>query len=172
MKKSLIWYKLTSRVTPGHVANHESDQEIEPTINGVKRLFCFPRNRFDADQTAIETISDIQLNNFNIVIDSEDFYPQNVQSDEEAYQLISECFNMGGKDKNTGSILDFQKFRTLNRFYAFDLSRQKVFESDPRKAQSIRFRGTPSANCSILFFLSQEKKTTIDFIDPSNTVTV
>ena len=171
-KKSLIWYKLTNRVTRDHTRNDESDQEIEPSINGVKKLYCFARARFDANQEGIETISNIQLKNFNIVIDSEDFYSQNVQSDEEAYQLVSECFNMGGKDKNTGAILDFSKFRSLNRFYACDLSGQKVFESDPRKAQSIRFRGTPSVDCGIIFFLSQEKKTTIDFTDPAHTVTI
>ena len=79
---------------------------------------------------------------------------------------------MGGKDANTGSLLDYKIFLTQNTFYVFDLSRQKIFQSDPRKSQSIRFRCTPSANCQLLCMLAQEKETTIDFINPLNTKTV
>jgi hypothetical protein len=79
---------------------------------------------------------------------------------------------MQGKDPNTGALLSYSNFRNVNRYYVFDLSRQRVFESDPRKAQSIRFKGTINQASHLLFFLAQEKKTSIDFKNPYNTSTV
>ena len=113
----------------------------------------------------------ILLSHLKIVIDSEDFYSEDINNDEEAYEILSENFNMGGKDLNTGALLDFKIFKTQNKFYVFDLSRQKVFEGNPRKSQSIRFRCTPSAACRLKFFVAQEKTTTIDFAKPENTKT-
>ena len=106
------------------------------------------------------------------MIDSEDFYPQDITTDEELYQLTSELFNMQGRDPNTGALLSFSNFKNVNRYYCFDLSRQKVFESDARKAQSIRVKGTVNQESHLLFFLAQEKTTSIDMKNPYNTTTV
>ena len=171
-KKTFAWSRLTNRSVQGLQANIESSHEIEPSIDGARKLYVCPKTNFDFNQGAVDLHTTIKLRNFNIIIDSEDFYPQSIQNDEEAYELISENFNMGGKDPNTGCILDYKIFKTQNSFYVFDLSRQKVFQSDPRKSQSIRFRCTPSANCQLLFILAQEKETTIDFVNPLNTKTV
>ena len=171
-KKSLQWYRFTTRSVDGLTADIEKSHEIEPTIDGVRKLFIIPRTDFNFSQTAVDLFTTIKLTKFNIVIDSEDFYLQDILNDEEAYELIAENLNMQGKDLNTGSLLDFRLWKTQNSFYVFDLSRQKVFELDPRKSQSIRFRGIPSADCSLMFFLAQEKETTFDFVSPMNTKTV
>ena len=76
------------------------------------------------------------------------------------------------KDILAGAMLNFVDFRDVHRYYAFDLSRQTVFESDPRKSQSIRFRGQLGANSRLLVFLAQEKQTAFDFTNPENTITV
>ena len=85
------------------------------------------------------------------------------------YELIAENFNIGGKDPNTGALLDCRMFKNQNKFYVFDLSRQKEFEGNTRKDQSVRFRCTPDAACRLKFFAAQEKTTTIDFAKSGNT---
>ena len=170
MKKSFTWLKLVYRDLGNK--NGAQDLEIEPSIDGIRKLYCvaIPVARWNS-QEHIESTSNTAVTAINIVIDSEDFYPQEIQNDIEAYDLTSECFNMGGKDQNTGAILSFSDFLTVHRYYIFDLSRQKIFASDPRKSQSIRFRGTLSANSRLFCFLAQEKKTTFDFKNASNTST-
>lgn len=170
MKKVLVWNKLICRDF-GNL-NGAQDREIEPSIDGVHKLYCaaIPAARWDS-QELIESTSNTSITGINIVIDSEDFFAADIQNDVEAYQLVSENFNMGGKDYNTGAMLNFSDFLNVHRYYVFDLSRQKIFESDPRKSQSIRFKGTLSANSRFLVFLAQEKQTTFDFANPSNTKT-
>ena len=45
---------------------------------------------------------------------SEDHYSEDINHDEEAYEIIIENFNMGGKDSNTGALLDFKMVKTQN----------------------------------------------------------
>jgi hypothetical protein len=169
--KELVWNRLTNRIY--RTENNAINKEIEPSINGIRKLYfvAVPVAKW-GNQNHTESTSNTTLTNCNIVIDSEDFYPQDILTDEELYQLTSELFNMQGKDPNTGALLSFSNFKNVNRYYCFDLSRQKVFESDPRKAQSIRFKGTINQQSHLLFFLAQEKRTSIDMKNPYNTSTV
>ena len=171
VKKDLVWNKLVLRDFGAQ--NGAQDREIAPSIDGVRKLYCVavPAARWES-QEHIESTSDTTITGLNIIIDSEDIFASDVSDSELAYQLVSENFNMGGKDYNTGAMLNYKDFSTVHRYYVFDLSRQKVFESDPRKSQSIRFRGTLSANSRFIVFLAQEKRTTFDFVDPSNTKTI
>jgi hypothetical protein len=131
------------------------------------------------NQTHSDTTSNIQIRDINITIDSEDFYAQNIRNDHEAYDMLQECFNMGGTNFNTGSLIAFPEFKNVYRLYAFDLSRQKIFEIDPRKSQAIRLRGEVmpthgdnNARCRLIVVLAQERVTKINMTDPSKTLTV
>lgn len=173
LKKKVIWNRMNNITLPNElVADAESSHQIEPSVDGLRKLYVIPRTNFNYNQLTVDLHTAIELRNINIVIDSEDFYQQNIKTQEEAYELVSENFNNGGKDFNTGSLLDYTIFLKQNRFYVFDLSRQRVFESNPRKSQSVRFRCTPSANCRLKFFIAQEKETIIDFVNPLNTKTI
>jgi hypothetical protein len=79
---------------------------------------------------------------------------------------------MGGMDFNTGSLISFVEFRHIYKLYAFDLSRQDIFESDPKKSQSIRLRCNIANNSKLIVVLSQEKTTQICMNDPSKTRTI
>ena len=172
MTKSLVWNRLHDRVGPAAV-NGRQDIQLEASLDGVRKLYCVavPTARWD-NQEHIESTSDTKLTAINIVLDSEDLYPQDIQNDIEAYELVAENFSMGGRDPTTGAVLDYNDWLSTHRYYVFDLSRQKVFESDPMKAQTIRFRGTLSANSRLLFFIAKEKVTTFDFTNPSATKTI
>ena len=170
--RELVWDKFVYPEASPRSAG-ALDISVATSAVAAKKLLCLavPNARWDSQQH-IETTSDSHFTNLNIVIDSEEFYPQDIAGSPEAYELLVENFNMGGKDPNTGSQLSYSDWLTNHRYYVFDLSRQKVFERDPRKAQTIRFRGTLSADSRVLFFLTQEKVTTFDFADPHNTKTI
>ena len=171
-KRALIWRKFIKQDSPGEIdRNTKSSIEVEPGLDAVLKLYVIHRENFNFDQTTVDLHSTITPKNINIVIDSEDFNSEDINNDEEAYKLIAENFNMGGKDLNTGALLDFRMFKNQNNFYVFDLSRQKVLEGNPRKCQSIQFRCKPSTECHLKFFVAHEKTRAIDFAKPENTKT-
>ena len=88
-------------------------------------MYVIPRINFYFDRTTVDLHFTISLSNTNIVIDSEDFYSEDINDDEEAYKLIAENFNMGRKDLNTGALLDYSMFKNDNKFYLFDFDHYK-----------------------------------------------
>lgn len=152
-------------------ANTQFEILLGTNLVGVKKLFFMVHGNVN-NQLFVQTGSNISIRNFNVEIDSKDFYNMNVQTDHEAYRIVSENFNNRGQDLNTGSLLDYIYWRKFSRLYVIDLSRQEIFESDPNTVQTIRLRGTPDAAGQLLVILSKNKTTRIDFSDPQNTKTV
>ena len=170
--KEITWDRLNVNVIDVEI-DGPFDRQITPSLPGVKKMYVMavPAARWN-NQTHSDTTSDIQIRDINITIDSEDFYAQNIRNDHEAYDMLQECFNMGGTNYNTGSLISFPEFKNIYRLYAFDLSRQKIFEIDPRKSQAIRLRGDTSGGCRVVVVLAQERVTKINMSDPSKTLTV
>ena len=152
-------------------ANQQFDVLLGTNLPGVQKLLFMVHAHVN-DQEYVQTASDISITNFNVQIDSKDLYNMLVSTDQEAYELVTQNFNAGGKDYNTGSLLPYTDWKSTYRLYALDLSRQEVFEGDPNKVQQIRLRGTASANGTLLIILMKNKKTHIDFANPQNTKTV
>ena len=155
------------------VANTLSGQvnyEVASSVYGLNRLYvmAIPEGNWNK-QTHVETFINTTLDNVNIDIDGEQFYPQNISDDELAYELVKECFNNGGIDNDKGTCLTYLEWKMCYKIYAFDLSRQKVLESDPRKAQSLRFRCTlPAGNYKVIFIVCLSKQTKLDFCNTFN----
>jgi hypothetical protein len=170
--KEITWDRLNVHILDG-VIRGEFDRLITPSLPGVKKMYVMavPVDRWNR-QTQSETTSGSQIRDVNITIDSEDCYAQNIRTNHESYNMLQECFNMGGTDYNTGALISFPQFKNVYRLYAFDLSRQKIFESDPRKSQAIRLRGDVGGNHRVVVVLAQERVTKINMIDPSKTLTV
>ena len=170
--KEITWDRLNVNVIDDAI-NGPFDRQITPSLPGVKRMYVMavPTDNWN-NQTHSDTNSNIQIRDINITIDSEDFYSQNIRTNHEAYNMLQECFSMGGTNYHTGSLIAFPEFKNVYRLYVFDLSRQKIFESDPKKSQAIRLRGDTSGMCRLVVVLAQEKVTKINMLDPSKTLTV
>jgi hypothetical protein len=171
--KEITWDRLNITVSEDEV-NGPFDRQITPSLPGVKKMYVMavPIARWN-NQTHSDTTSNIRIRDINITIDSEDFYSQNIRNDHEAYDMLQECFNMGATSYNIGSLISFPEFKSIYRLYVFDLSRQKIFESDPKKSQAIRLRGDVRDNrCRLIVVLAQERVTKINMFDPSKTLTV
>ena len=138
---------------------------------GINKIIAVVLPNFN-DQEFNQTVSNIQINEFNIQINSKDYFNMNIRTDQEAYDLLVDCFNMEGEDVNTGSLLPITDWKARYRIYAVDLSRQEVFEGDPFAVQSLRLRGTPSAAGRLRVFMFKNKKTRIDYSHPENTRTI
>ena len=167
--KTLDWDELKvyeiANMTTGQV-----NYEISSAVYGIQRLYVLAIHEDNWNkQTNVETFINATLTNINVVLDGEQFYSQNINDDELAFELVKECFNNGGIDNDKGTCLTYLEWKTCYKIYAFDLSRQKVLETDPKKGQSLRFRcNLPAGNYQVLFIVSCNKRTVIDFCNTYN----
>ena len=135
--KELTWDHLDVHEMSGWTKGR-FDLEIAPSLNGVRKMYALaiPQASW-IDQEHVDTVTDTTIKNLNVVIDTQDYFAQDISNDYEAYKLLQECANMGGLDPNTGTLISFIEFKKVYKIYALDLSHQRVFESDPRKSQAI-----------------------------------
>ena len=153
------------------VANTPFNELLGTNLVGVNKIVAVVQPNFNS-QVHNQTVSNVIITDFNIEIDSKDYFNMNIRTDQEAYRIVVDNFNMAGQDRNTGSLLPISDWKANYRIYAVDLSRQEIFEADPYVAQQIRIHGTPSAAGRLRVFMFRNRKTQIDFSNPENTRTV
>ena len=74
-----------------------------------------------------QTTSNIVITDFYIEIDSKDYFNMNVRTNQGAYRVLVDNFNMAGSDINTGSLLLITDGNNHYRNYTIDLSNQELF---------------------------------------------
>ena len=92
----------------------------------------------------------VEIQDYNVLIDLQPFYDIPIKNKEEAYKTIVELFN---KDNyTTGISLDYEYFSKHYKLIAIDLSKQ----NSDFKNQLINFIGKLEQNATI-FFIIEEK---------------
>ena len=89
--------------------NNNLNYLIDPTFMNVNRLFVlsFPRNiiRDDRDSFSDYYVPNVEIKDFNVLIDGKTFFNLPVTNEEEAYENIMDMSN--NNDYTTGNLLDF-----------------------------------------------------------------
>ena len=93
-------------------------------------------------------VSNVKINNFNVLIDGKSFFDLPVKNEQEAYEKIVEVSN--NNDYTTGNLLDFVYLLKNYKLIAIDLSKQTKLK-DP---QQISFIDKLLATRGATFFLS------------------
>ena len=134
---------------------------IDPTFTNVNRLFVLWFTRNNADDN-IDSFSDyyvpnVEIKDFNVLIDEKSFFDLPVKIEEEAYEKTMDMSN--NNDYTTGNLLDFVYFKENYRLSAIDLSKQNRLKD----LQQINFVGKlDEPNGATMFFII-EKSTTFNF---------
>ena len=70
-----------------------------------------------------------------------------------------------GDDYTTGCLLDYSYFNNYYKMIAIDLSKQKVFDADPRAIQLINFTANldRDGNTTMFVVTEEAKETVLDF---------
>ena len=153
------------------VANTPFNELLGTNLSGVNKVVVIFHNNYGSQEHS-QTCSSISVTDFNIEIDSKDYFNINLRTHKEAYRILMDNFNIGGNDYNAGSHLAISDWLDRYKIYAVDLSRQEVFEAHPNVSQQIRIRGTLSATGALKVYLFKNKKTQIDFSNPEKTRTI
>ena len=167
-QRSIYWneYK-TKEIHEDTDANVFKYINLDPSFQGVNRLFVMAYNRVDGQPTRNGQrkyyLTRIDLNKYNVIIDGRNFYDNPIESDIEKYRELKKVMIGKGEDYTTGSLLDYNCFDKGYKLVAVDLSKQKELDADPRAIQQIEFKYMLGTNSTIYWVLEKSKETILEF---------
>ena len=135
--------------------NNNLNYLIDPTFANVNRLFVLSSAKNilgdKGDCFSYYYVPNVEIIDFNVLIDRTSFFDLPVKNEEEAYEKTRDMSNSNGY--TTGNLLDFAYFKENYRLIAIDLSRQTKLK-DP---QQINFIGKLSRRSGTTMFFVIEK---------------
>ena len=164
-KRVINWNKYLSK--PELLAqNPNLNHLVEPSFQGVNRFFVLAfeneDDRISDDEYYLPTV---EIKDYNIVIDAENFFDQPIKNNKITYDNISKIATGQGDDYTTGCLLDYQYFANTYKIIAVDLRKQQALDADPRAIQQINFTANldRAGNTRVYFILEEAKETILDF---------
>ena len=161
-KRTIKWNKYRSEMT-NQTKNNYLNYLTDPTFTKVIRLFVLSfENENDRTSFSQHYVTNVQIKDFNVLIDGKSFFDIPKKNNEEAYKQIIE---MGrNNDHTTGNLLDYEYFSKHYKLIAIDLSKQFELENSDLK-QKINFVGSLDRNEGATLFLSlkSQKKQLLNF---------
>ena len=164
-KRVINWNKYLSK--PELLAqNPNLNHLVEPSFQGVNRLFVLAFEN-DDDRTSDEEyyLPTVEIKDYNIVINGENFFDQPIKINKITYDNIRKIATSQGDDYTTGCLLDYPYFANTYKMIAVDLSKQQASDADPRAIQQIDFTANldRAENTRVYFILEEAKETILDF---------
>ena len=172
-QRSICWneYKTKELVIEDAGANNFKYISLDPSFQGVNRLFVMAYNKLDAandnqfnkNSKRVYYLQRNDLNKYNVIIDGRNFYDNPIESDIEKYRELKKVMIGKGEDYTTGSLLDFDYFKKHYKLVAVDLYKQKELDADPKAIQQIEFKYILPTNSTIYWVLEKSKETILEF---------
>ena len=164
-KRVINWNKYLSK--PELLAqNPNLNHLVEPSFQGVNRFFVLAfeneDDRISDDEYYLPTV---EIKDYNIVINAENFFDQPIKNNKITYDNISKIATGQGDDYTTGCLLHYQYFANTYKIIAVDLRKQQALNADPRAIQQINFAANldRAGNTRVYFILEEAKETILDF---------
>ena len=164
-KRVINWNKYLSK--PELLAqNPNLNHLVEPSLQGVHRLFVLAFEN-DDDRTSDDQyyLPTVEIKDYNIVINGENFFDQPIKNNKVTYDNIRKIATGQGDDYTTGCLLDYPYFKNTYKMIAVDLSKQQALDADPGAIQQINFTASldRAGNTRVYFILEEAKETILDF---------
>ena len=158
--------------------NNNFNYLIDSTFTNIIRLFVlsFSRNNLSDDKRDSFShyyLPNVEIKDFNVLIDGKSFFDLPVKNEEETYERIIDMSNKiidmsNNNDYATGNLLNFVYFKENYKLIAIDLSKQTKLK-DP---QQINFIGKLDKNNGATMFFIIEKSEETTFNSLQNSVTI
>ena len=121
-KRTIKWNKYRSEMC-NQTKNNNLNYLIDPTFTNVNRLFVLSfENENGRTSFSKYYVPNVEIKDFNVLIDGKPFYEIPVKNKEETYQQIIEMSK--NNDYTTGNLLDCEYFSKHYRLIAVDLSKK------------------------------------------------
>ena len=139
---------------------------VNPSCQGVNRFFVLSFENED-DRTSHSTyyLPEVEIKDYNVIIDGKNFIDQPRNSHLKTYTNIRKVATSKGDDYMTGCLLDYSYFEENYKMIAINLSKQQVFDADPRAIQQINFKENldRAGKTTVFFSIEEAKETVLDF---------
>ena len=170
-KRTIKWNKYRSQLTIQPQNNNLTDPTTDPTLTNVNRLFVlsFARNNVGDKRVSFSHYyaPNIEIKDFNVLIDGKSFFDLPVKNEEEAYEKIIDMSN--NNDYTTGNLLDFAYFKENYKLIAIDLSKQTKLK-DPQQINFIGKLENQDHGATMFFIIEKSEETTFNFSQNSATI--
>ena len=114
-KRTIIWNKYLAKPELSS-QNANLNHLIEPGFQGVSRLFVLA---FENDAQRISKrrycIPNVEIKNYNVMIDGKNFFDQPINSMIKTYENIRKITIDQGDDYTTGCLLDYTYFEKYHK---------------------------------------------------------
>ena len=134
---------------------------VEPSFQEVNRLFVLA---FENDDQRTSTngyyLPNVEIKNYNIMINGENFFDQPIKDNKVTCDNIREIATGRGDDYTTGCLLDYSYFKDSYKMIAVDLRKQQALDADPRAIQQINFPANLEEDSIRIYFILEEAKET------------
>ena len=154
--------------------NNNLNYLIDPTFTKVNRLFVLSfENEDDRRSFSKYYVPNVQIKDFNVLIDGKSFFDMPIKNGEETYEQIIE---MGrNNDYTTGNLLDYEYFSKHYKLIAIDLSKLKFKQielENPDLKQQINFIARLGRDeVATMFFITEKlEERTFEFSKNATTV--
>ena len=162
-KRTIKWNKYRSEMSNQN-KNNNLNYLIDRTFTNMNILFVSTFENED-DRTSFSKFYvpkvEVEMKDFNVLIDGKPFLEIPVKNKEEAYEAIIEM----SKNNNytAGNLLDYEYFKDQYKLIALDL-RKQIELGNPDLKQKINFIGRLEENNATMFFIIEKKEeATFDF---------
>ena len=105
-------------------------------------------------------VSNIEIKDFNVLIDGKSFFDLPVKNEEKAYEKIIEISK--NNDYTTGNLLDFAYFKENYRLIAIDLSKQTKLK-DPQQINFIGKLERQNNGATMFFIIEKSEENNFEF---------
>ena len=143
--------------------NNNLSYLINPTFTKVNGLFVLLfENEDDRRSFSKYHVPNVQIKDFNVLIDGKSFFDMAIKNEEETYKQIIE---MGrNNDYTTGNLLNYEYFSKHYKLIAIDLSK-KIELENPDLKQQINFirRLERNEGATMFFIIEKSEETTFEF---------
>ena len=160
-KRTIKWNKYRSEMT-NQTKNNNLNYLIDPTFTKVNRLFVLSfENENDRTSFSKYYVPNVQIKDFNVLIDRKSFFDMPVKNEEETCKQIIEMRR--NNDYTAGNLLDYEYFSKHYKLIAIDLSKQTELEN-PDLKQIIFIGKLKEDNGATMFFIIEKlEETTFNF---------
>ena len=134
---------------------------IDPTFSNVNRLFVLSfENEEDRKSYYKYYVPNVEIKDYNVLIDGNAFFELPVKNVEETYEKIVQITDHNGY-YTRGNLLDFNYFKKHYKLIAIELSKQIKLENKDLKRQINVIGNLGRDNGATVFFIIEKQEETV-----------
>ena len=161
-KRTIKWNKYRSEMT-NQTKNNNLNYWIDPTYIKVNGFFVWSfKNEDDITFFSKYCVLNVQIKDFNVLIDGKSFFDIPIKNEKETYEQIIE---MGrNNDYTTGNLIDYEYFPKHYKLIAIDLGKQIELENSDLKQQINSIGRLEDDNVTMFFIIEKSEETNFELL--------